>query len=74
MSEKSNRLCELQIRSVVQTCFFSLVVFFGLVAAAVVPADTTATAVDDDTSGRLESQEPAEEPPTAVPDAGDRDV
>ena len=48
-------------------------VFFGLVAAAVAPADTTATAVDDDTSGRLESHEPAELP-TAVPDAGDRDA
>ena len=52
-----------------RTCFFSLVAFLGLDAAAVAPADTTATAVDDATSGRRESIEPAE-PPTAA--AGDR--
>ena len=54
-----------------RTCFFSLVAFLGLEAAAVAPADTTATAVDDATSGRRESIEPAE-PPTAAAAAGDR--
>ena len=46
--------------------------FFGLEAAAVAPADTTATAVDDATSGRRESIEPAEPLTAAAATDGDR--
>ena len=62
----------LDSRNLSLTCFFSLVVFLGL-EAAVAPADTTATAVDDATSGRRESHEPdAEFPTAAAAPAGDR--
>ena len=70
-----NGLRESRIRSF-RTCFFSLVAFLGLAAAvAVPPEETTATADEDATSGRLESHEPAAEIPTAVvAAAGEREA